>query len=131
MRQVNPFTLANLTTVARFLVVDGTYLVTDELVINGTGPAAHVPVLMGFMRDDGAAFIGYPKANQTLTTFLTAQGFNLSTISPLSVFPEPSSANQTLNIFNTSESLLPQLELDGGLELSESSVQMARQRLDV
>ncbi|KAK4554546.1 hypothetical protein LTR86_008400 [Recurvomyces mirabilis] len=102
LRKLDPFTIANLTTVARFLVVDGTYLVTDELVVNGTGPAAHVPVLMGFMRDDGAAFIGYPTANQSLTTFLTAQGFNLSTISPLSVFPEPSGANQTLNIFNTS-----------------------------
>jgi hypothetical protein len=36
-----------------------------------------------------------------------------------------------VDVLNGSESLLPQLELDGGLELSESSVQMAGQRLDV
>ncbi|KAK5108025.1 hypothetical protein LTR62_008860 [Meristemomyces frigidus] len=98
LRKLDPFTIANLTTTARFLVVDGTYLVTDELVVNGTGPAAHVPVLMGFMRDDGAAFIGYPEINQTVPTFLTAQGFNLSSISPLSIFPEPDGTNRTLNV---------------------------------
>lgn len=101
LRSVNPFTLANLTTVARFLVVDGTYLVTDQLEVTGKGPAAHVPVLMGFMRDDGAAFITYPAPNYTVSTFLTANGFNLSTISTLSVFPEPQSSNETLNVFNT------------------------------
>ena len=57
LRTINPYILANMTTVARFLVVDGTYLVTDELQVTGAGPAAKVPVLMGFMRDDGAAFI--------------------------------------------------------------------------
>jgi hypothetical protein len=38
---------------------------------------------------------------------------------------------EAVDVLNGSESLLPQLELDGGLELSESSVQMAGQRLDV
>ena len=102
LRNVNPYTLANLTAVARFLVVDGTYLVTDELKLTGKGPAAHVPVLMGFMRDDGAAFITYPKPNDTVNSFLVENGFNLSTISTLSVFPEPHGANQTLNVFNVS-----------------------------
>ncbi|KAK3115632.1 hypothetical protein LTR53_004839 [Teratosphaeriaceae sp. CCFEE 6253] len=102
LRDVNPFILANLTAVARFLVVDGTDLVTDQLEVTGKGPAAHVPVLMGFMRDDGAAFIGYPTANESVPVFLTSQGFNLSTISSLSVFPEPDGANATLNVFNTS-----------------------------
>ncbi|TKA82943.1 hypothetical protein B0A55_01301 [Friedmanniomyces simplex] len=101
LRAVDPFVLANVTTPARYLVVDGTYLVTDQLEVTGRGPAAHVPVLMGFMRDDGAAFITYPAPNDTVSTLLTANGFNLSTISTLSVFPEPASANETLNVFNT------------------------------
>ncbi|KAK0867587.1 hypothetical protein LTR87_014534 [Friedmanniomyces endolithicus] len=102
LRAVDPFVLANVTTPARYLVVDGTYLVTDQLEVTGRGPAAHVPVLMGFMRDDGAAFITYPTPNETVSGLLTANGFNLSAISTLSVFPEPNSANQTLNVFNTS-----------------------------
>jgi len=102
LRNVDPFVLANVSTPARYLVVDGTYLVTDQLEVTGKGPAAHVPVLMGFMRDDGAAFIKYPTPNNTVSTFLASQGFNLSEISTLSVFPEPDSANTTLNVFNTS-----------------------------
>ena len=102
LRAVNPYALANLTDVARFLVVDGTYLVTNELDVTGSGPAAHVPVLFGFMRDDGAAFISYPaNASVTVPEFVAQNGFNLSTISTLSVFPEPDGANQTLNVFNT------------------------------
>ena len=42
------------------MVVDGTYITTDELVLDGTGHVANVHTLMGYMRDDGAAFIGYP-----------------------------------------------------------------------
>lgn len=54
----------------------------------------------------GAAFIGYPTANTTLTTFLN-QTFTdpslASYLTPqaLSLFPEPDSANTTLNVFNT------------------------------
>lgn len=102
LRSVDAYVLGNMTNVARFLVVDGTYLVTDELEVTGKGPAAHVPVMMGFMRDDGAAFITYPEPNDTVSSFLIENAFNLSTISTLSVFPEPNGANTTLDIFNTS-----------------------------
>lgn len=101
LRNVDPYLLANLTDVARYLVVDGTYLVTPELEITGQGPVAHVPVMMGFMRDDGAAFISYPSPNDTVSSFLVENGFNLSTISTLSVFPEPNGPNKTLDVFNT------------------------------
>ncbi|KAK5138209.1 hypothetical protein LTR08_004905 [Meristemomyces frigidus] len=101
LRGVNPFVLANMTTVARYVVVDGTYLTTPQLELTGSGPAVHVPVLMGFMRDDGAAFITYPLPNDTVASFVAENGFNLSTITSLSVFPEPESANKTLNVFNT------------------------------
>lgn len=105
LRALDPHAIANLTDVARFLVQDGTYLVTPELEVTGKGPAAHVPVMMGFMRDDGAAFISYPTANDSLTSFISSQGFNfttsLSTSALTTIYPEPNSANATLNIFNT------------------------------
>lgn len=41
-------------------MVDGTYITSTGLALNGSGPIAHVHTMMGFMRDDGAAFIGYP-----------------------------------------------------------------------
>ena len=41
-------------------MVDGTFLVTDQLVLNGAGPIADVHTMMGFMRYDGSAFIGLP-----------------------------------------------------------------------
>ena len=44
----------------RYIVVDGTIITTDEIILNGTGHVADVHVMMGNMRDDGAAFIGYP-----------------------------------------------------------------------
>lgn len=100
LRGVNPYLLANLSTVARFLVVDGTYLVTDELEVSGRGPAAHIPVMMGFMRDDGAAFISYPSASYNESAALTADSFNASTVLSSDVFTVPNGPNATLNIFN-------------------------------
>ena len=45
----------------RFVVVDGTIVTRTGLIANGTaGPVADVHTMMGYMRDDGAAFIGYP-----------------------------------------------------------------------
>lgn len=102
LRGINPYFLANLTTVARFLVVDGTYLVTDELEVSGRGPAAHVPVLMGFMRDDGAAFIGYPLPSQNESAFLASQGFNVTSNVLTLDFPVPAGPNATLDVFNAS-----------------------------
>ena len=102
LRDVNPYSLANQSdpNVARYLVVDGTYLVTDELELSSPGTAKDVNVMMGFMRDDGAAFITYPEPNDTVSSLLVSNGFNLSAINPLSVFPEPHGPNKTLDVFN-------------------------------
>lgn len=54
--------------------MDGTYLTTTSLTLTGAGPAASVPLLIGVMRDDAAAFISFPSANQSLLSFLTAAG---------------------------------------------------------
>ncbi len=40
--------------------MDGTFVTHDELILDGTAPVANVHHMMGFMRDDGAAFISNP-----------------------------------------------------------------------
>ncbi|KAF9893528.1 hypothetical protein FE257_010840 [Aspergillus nanangensis] len=101
LRALPASTIVSLPTTARFLVVDGTYLTTPELDLQHRSSTANVPLLMGLMRDDGAAMIGYPSPNDTLNSFLTSSGVPPSLISP-SLFPTPTSPNTTLNIFNTS-----------------------------
>ena len=112
LRTINPYFLANQSDpeIARYLVVDGTYLTTPQLEVTGLGHVNNASVLMGFMRDDGAAFISYPLPNDTATSFLRSNGFNLSTIGPLSVFPEPSGPNKTLDLFNQTARLATDAE---------------------
>jgi hypothetical protein len=103
LRNANPYFLANQSDpdIARYLVVDGTYLTSPQLEVSGNGHVNPAYTLMGFMRDDGAAFISYPLPNDTVSTFLTSNGFKLPQIGPLSSYPEPSGPNKTLDIFNT------------------------------
>ena len=44
----------------RFIVVDGTYITHPFLPLNGSAKIANVHAMIGFMRDDGAAFISAP-----------------------------------------------------------------------
>ncbi len=107
LRAVNATTLANQATPARFLVQDGTYLVRSNLAVNGQGPAANVPVMTGFMRDDGASFISFPTpAINNVSALLGPAGF-ASVLSPelLSLYPLPDSNNASLNIYNASAQL--------------------------
>ncbi len=109
LRQINPFVLANLSTVARYVVVDGTYITTPELELTGKGPAANVPVMIGFMRDDGASFISYPKsaAITNVSTELANAGFTTQQLSSstLSLYPLVGGSNVSLNVFNASAAL--------------------------
>ncbi|RPD75515.1 carboxylesterase from carbohydrate esterase [Lentinus tigrinus ALCF2SS1-7] len=98
LRAVDPNTLVNLATVARFLVVDGTFITSQQLPLDGSGLVANVHTMMGFMRDDGAAFIGYPK-DGNLTEGLIGASLN-TTIANNPLFPEPSGPNVTTNVFN-------------------------------
>lgn len=45
---------------SRFIVEDGTFVKATQLPLNQTGKVANVHVMVGWMRDDGAAFIGTP-----------------------------------------------------------------------
>ncbi|KAK7710132.1 hypothetical protein SLS57_008471 [Botryosphaeria dothidea] len=113
LRDYDAFELVGLTDVARYLVVDGTYLTTTSLTLTGAGPAASVPLLIGVMRDDAAAFISFPSANQSLLSFLTAAGLP-STPNVTSLFPIPydlTPTNTSLAVFNASARLATDAEL--------------------
>ncbi|RWA13480.1 hypothetical protein EKO27_g1622 [Xylaria grammica] len=95
LRSIQASELSAVGTVASFLVVDGTYLVSDELELS-KGPRLPVHLMIGIARDDGAAFIGYPTtANQS--AYLASLGFDRPSEE---LFPVPNIANKTLGLFN-------------------------------
>ncbi|KAF8999155.1 Alpha/Beta hydrolase protein [Cyathus striatus] len=106
LRSADPVKLIGAPNSPKFIVVDGKFITTDHLVLNGKGPAAPAHVIFGWMRDDGADFIGsFPSATTTETQMLLGAGLafnttNLVINSPL--FPTPTGPNATLNIFNIS-----------------------------
>ncbi|KAH9941610.1 carboxylesterase from carbohydrate esterase [Epithele typhae] len=118
LRAVDAQTLVNVPTASKFLVVDGKFLVTPELVLNGTGPVARVHTMMGFMRDDGDPFISFPAFHvlihrQQTTTNLTQALIDVQlptnvTNNPL--FPEPKGANATINTFNVTSNVNTDVE---------------------
>jgi carboxylesterase type B len=76
LRAVPATTLNAAPTAPRYIVVDGKIITTDHLVLNGQGPAANAHVIFGWMRDDGADFIGsFPTPATTLTSALLGAGF--------------------------------------------------------
>ncbi len=99
LRAVPATTLVNMGTVARFLVVDGTYLTSDQLELKG--PPLPVNIMMGTMHDDGAPFISYPTTTNE-TGYLASQGFSVP--SP-ALFPTPTGGNGTLDLYNVSSRL--------------------------
>lgn len=100
LRAIPATTISTLSDTARYLVVDGEYLTSSELNLKDSRSTAHVPVMLGTTRDDGAAIMGYPKAGETINQFLSETGLP-STVAPSQAFPIPSGSNQTLDIFNT------------------------------
>ncbi|KAL0473272.1 Alpha/Beta hydrolase protein [Neurospora intermedia] len=90
-------------TVARYLVVDGTYLVSPELDLSRTAGPSGIDLMMGITHDDGAPFISYPSTTNQ-TAYLLSQGFSPSLASP-SLFPIPPNPNGTLALFNSSSRL--------------------------
>lgn len=80
-------------------VVDGTYLTSSELLLDGSGPSLDVALITGVMHDDGGPFTSFSKtlnASQTLTD----QGYDANGILGSGLFPYPQSGNATLAIFN-------------------------------
>ncbi|KAI0024731.1 Alpha/Beta hydrolase protein [Xylariomycetidae sp. FL0641] len=99
LRAVPASTLVDYWNAPRYLVVDGVYLTTDELQLDG--PPSPIHLMMGSLRDDGAPFISYPTtANES--SYLSSQGFDVPSAE---VFPIPDLQNQTLALFNMSTRL--------------------------
>ena len=116
LRAVPASELVSLSSVARYIVVDGTYIVSNHLQLNAVNTtanntAAPYALLMGTMRDDGAPFIDYPPVQATMedavnnkASYLAAQGYdNISN----SLFPIPTtpSVDATRNLYNMSSRL--------------------------
>jgi carboxylesterase type B len=100
LRAVPAYTLSSLSTVARYLVVDGTYLTSDQLDVT-SGEPFPFSLMLGTMRDDGAALVAYPhSANES--SYLASLG--LPTPSP-TLFPIPTGQNATLDLYNMTSRL--------------------------
>lgn len=72
LRALDTFTLLNLATTTEYIVVDGTYITSDHLQLNGS--KASYRLLMGIMRDDAGALISYPETSNE-TAYLDAIGW--------------------------------------------------------
>jgi carboxylesterase type B len=100
VRAVPAYTLQDISTGEASVVVDGTYIITDSIILNGTGPdLTNVHFLSGNMRDDGAAVAVYT-GTTNLTASEVAAGFNLADINS-ELFPSPGGSNESLNVWNT------------------------------
>lgn len=97
LRAVPASTLLGLSTTARFFVVDGTYLTTENLTL--TGPEAPYKLMIGYMREDAGAFFPFPITTNE-TEYLQSTGFNISQATLDELFPLPNGTNQTLNVYD-------------------------------
>ncbi|KAH9922530.1 carboxylesterase from carbohydrate esterase [Fomitopsis serialis] len=109
LKAYDAYELVTLTNVARFVVVDGTYVTRTGLIVNGTAsPVANVHTMMGYMRDDGAAFIGYPNTTN-LTAALIAQSLPTAVVDN-SLFPVQTGPNATYDVFNVTAGVATDVE---------------------
>ncbi|KAJ4291794.1 hypothetical protein N0V90_009689 [Kalmusia sp. IMI 367209] len=86
-------------TIASYPVIDGTYLASSELQLDGTGPSLDVALMTGVMHDDGDPFSSFPKS-QNASQALIDQGYNADAILASNLFPLAHTGNTTLDIFN-------------------------------
>ncbi|KAH6672076.1 cholinesterase [Halenospora varia] len=101
LRAVPAATLQNSQSVARYIVVDGTYITTPglDLTAKARGSLSDVHLLQGLMRDDGGAISTYIQTTD-VTQAMNSNGFNTSVVTQSNLFPVPQGANATLNVFN-------------------------------
>jgi len=100
--------LTALPDVARYVVQDGTIVNTPELELRApSANTAHVPVMFGTTKSEGAAFVGY---NKTCTTELSCLMSNIGisqsaaqSIIDSGLFPFPNTGNVTADAFNVSQ----------------------------
>jgi carboxylesterase type B len=94
LRAIPAYTLAGLPTTISYVVVDGMYITTNSLQLDGS--KFPFKLMMGTMRDDGTGFNTYPNTTDR-PAYLQTVGYT----DPSSyLFPTPSGANQTLDLYN-------------------------------
>ncbi|OAG03950.1 alpha/beta-hydrolase [Paraphaeosphaeria sporulosa] len=99
LQKADPAKLVKGATIWNFPVVDGTYLTSSELLLDGSGPASDVALITGVMHDDGGPFTSFSKSLNA-SQKLTDQGYDANDILGSGLFPVPQSGNATLDIFN-------------------------------
>jgi len=108
LRGIDPNTLVNLNTVARYVVQDGKYVNTPELIVSRQSDnTAHVPVLWGIVADDGASFSTFPNTTVVnelagIQASLAIDANNAQTVMSSGLFPLFNTGNITLDAFNVS-----------------------------
>ncbi|KAF1997353.1 acetylcholinesterase precursor [Amniculicola lignicola CBS 123094] len=108
LSQASASKLVSLSTVARYVVQDGTYVTTPNLVLTRQNAnTAHIPVMFGVTRDDGASFSTYPKQPITTHSQGLQAGLGINStwadkIIASGLFPSPNTGNLTLDSFNVS-----------------------------
>lgn len=100
--------LIGYSTVARYVVQDGTYVNTPNLdVTSRNSKIAHVPVILGVTSDDGASFTTYPKTPvsshlEGLQAALKINATWAQRVIDSKLFPLTSTGNITLDSYNVS-----------------------------
>jgi carboxylesterase type B len=109
LKQVDALKLVSLPTVARYVVQDGDFVNTPELILTTRNAStAHVPVIFGVTRNDGSSFSTYPKTpvsnhSQGLQVALGISSTWAQRIIDSKLFPFYSTGNLTLDSFNVSQ----------------------------
>jgi hypothetical protein len=105
LKQVSALTLVGLSTVARYVVQDGKYVNTEQLIVSTKNAStAHVPVIFGNVANDGASFSTYPKTpvadeSAGIQAALGISASYAQAIIDSGLFPYYSTGNITLDPF--------------------------------
>lgn len=116
LKTVSAAQLVGLSTVARYVVQDGTIVDTEQLIVNQqNGSQAYVPVIFGTTNNDGASFCGFPPANitsevQGIAASLSISPAQAQRVIDSGLFPYYDTGNLTLDTFNVSQRVATDLQ---------------------
>ncbi|KAK7682772.1 hypothetical protein QCA50_014155 [Cerrena zonata] len=85
---------------ASSLVVDGTFITSDQLPLSGSNPIANVHTMMGIMRDDGLPFIPVPTSGNLTQALVDAKASS----------KQPSDSDPVTNVFNVTTRVATDVE---------------------
>lgn len=108
--------LVSLSTVASYVVQDGTIVNTEQLIVSDrNGSQAYVPVIFGTTNNDGASFCNYPPESitsevQGIAASLSISQAQAQRVIDSGLFPYYDSGNLTLDTFNVSQRVSTDLQ---------------------